>query len=97
MPASLAARACGFICVGREGEAESRVVRGVGFADLSRLREGEAARRAARECIVTAVGVSVNVCVVGEGVGGRTAFLDFCGFGHGGRWEWDGLGKVVQV
>lgn len=53
MPASLAASACGFRDEGREGEAESRVGCVGGFADLSRLREGEAARRAARECTVT--------------------------------------------
>lgn len=52
MPASFAARAWGFIFEGRDGEALSRVVF-VGLADLSRSIEGDAARRAARECTVT--------------------------------------------
>lgn len=56
MPASLAARACGFTFEGRDGEAESRVVCAGFWADLSRLSEGEAARRAARECTVTSAG-----------------------------------------
>ena len=50
MPASLAARACGFMDEGREGEAESRVVL-AGFGVVV----GEAARRAAREWTVTSV------------------------------------------
>lgn len=49
MPASLAARAWGFSEEGREGESEDRVGWAGFWADLSRLREGEAARRAARE------------------------------------------------
>lgn len=57
MPASLAASACGLMDEGREGEAESRVVWAGFCADLGRSREGEAARRAARECTVTSVGI----------------------------------------
>ncbi len=49
IPASFAARAWGFTLEGRDGEAESRVVWAGFLADLSRLREGETARRAARE------------------------------------------------
>lgn len=55
MPASLAARACGFRVEGREGEVESRVVWVGGWAERGREREGEVARRAAREWIVTSV------------------------------------------
>ena len=40
---------------GRDGEAESRVVRAGFWAALSRLREGETARRAVREWMLTAV------------------------------------------
>jgi hypothetical protein len=56
MPASFALRAWGLACEGRDGEAESRVVLAGFWADLSRLSEGEAARRAAREWMVTAKG-----------------------------------------
>lgn len=55
MPASLAASACGLMEDGRDGEAESRVVCAGFWADLGRSREGEAARRAAREWMVTSV------------------------------------------
>jgi len=50
MPAFCAASACGLAWEGLEGDAESRVVC---LSFLSRSMEGEAARRAARECTVT--------------------------------------------
>lgn len=62
----MAARACGFMVEGREGEAESRVVC-VGFlVSLVTSGTGEAARRAAREWTVTSV-FGIRMCCGGKG------------------------------
>lgn len=81
-PPAVAARTCGFTLAGcGGGVAESRVEGLEGFAAEGVSREGEAARRAAREWVLTSGGVLLGERVEGEGWR-RTPLLYFCGFGH---------------